>query len=138
MKWRYSTVGFFLQGDILSLLQVLHDNWWSGNFVLQMYSCDFWDRGDILSMDENCFGIWLDDSNLLIFDRHTMNLKHASAILKLNTLRDNWVKIFYHLQIINAPECKFTCLKMKSGIIMCGIIGMIQVYDSNTGKQVLD
>ena len=33
---------------------------------------------------------------------------------------------------------RITCFKVKNGIIMCGALEMIQLYDSNTGEQVMD
>lgn len=64
----------------VSFLKVLYDNWWSGNFVPKYYSGDFWHNAAEFLINDNCLVLQLADSNFMIYDRHSMELKHASFV----------------------------------------------------------
>ena len=59
-------------------------NWWSGNFILQLYPCDFSDYGRYFSVGENYLVVECEDLYFIIFifhDFRTMRLKHSSFLV---------------------------------------------------------
>ena len=79
---RYGTVTifwvFYLKSNFIFLLKILHNNWWSRNYVLQLHSCSFYDNLSYFFLDENFLVMMCLDNTIMILDRSTMTLKHVS------------------------------------------------------------
>jgi len=66
------------------LLQSLYKNWWSGNFILNLYPFDCSQYGILFYMDENYLVTLHRKFRLYIFCRQSFKLKHVrSHILEL-------------------------------------------------------